>query len=471
MTLTGEIAEIAKNADESRALNELLDDVRDFIRRYIVVRTDHEFVVLSLWVVHTYCFQAFDYTPYINITSPTPGAGKSQLLRVLKLLVNKPESADMAFTTAALTRTVDEDQPTLLVDEMDAFFGGNTDRAEAMRGILNGGFSRKGKVILCEGPQHKRRKLKTFCPKAFAGIGRDHLPETIRTRSIPIAMKRKRRDETVEKLRERKVRAEVNTLKKQIAAWSERNTAYLEDAEPEPAIGLTDRGDDVSEPLLVIAEIAGAMRAKKVRAAMTKLLAETNRSDDDVGVELLRDIFELVPRDVPFISTEGLLSKLCDLEERPWATWGHGNPMTGRALARRLKEFGICPTHKEDRSCRGYYRDRFLDAWGRYEVGLSPEEASKRPAPNKTGVEQEVSTRPEKRPADGWPSQDPPINTGVSDTWTGETGGGEAVELLPQKHELQVQRAMRSAEDHDERVQNENEWIRRSKEKRTVNTS
>ena len=212
MTLTAEIAEIAKNANESRVLNELLDDVRDFIRRYIVV-TDHEFVVLSLWVVHTYCFQAFDYTPYINITSPTPGAGKSQLLRVLKLLVNKPESADM-FTTAALTRTIDKYQPTLLVDEMDAFFAGNKDRAETMRGILNGGFSRAGTVGLCDGPQHTLRKLKTFCPKAFAGIGRDHLPETIRTRSIPIAMKRKRRDETVEKLRERKVRAEVNTLKK-----------------------------------------------------------------------------------------------------------------------------------------------------------------------------------------------------------------------------------------------------------------
>ena len=464
MMLTAEIDKALAVIGAQRELAQLLDDIKAFIRRYVVV-TDHEFVALSLWVIHTYCFLTGDYTPYINITSATASAGKTRVLEVLELLVRNPELAD-SITTAALIRTVDEDQPTLLVDEMDAYFGGNTDRAEAMRGILNGGFSRKGKVILCEGPQHKRRKLKTFCPKAFAGIGRDHLPETIRTRSIPIAMKRKRRDETVEKLRERKVRAEVNTLKKQIAAWSERNTAYLEDAEPEPAIGLTDRGDDVSEPLLVIAEIAGAMRAKKVRAAMTKLLAETNRSDDDVGVELLRDIFELVPRDVPFISTEGLLSKLCDLEERPWATWGHGNPMTGRALARRLKEFGICPTHKEDRSCRGYYRDRFLDAWGRYEVGLSPEEASKRPAPNKTGVEQEVSTRPEKRPADGWPSQDPPINTGVSDTWTGETGG-EAVELLPQKHELQVQRAMRSAEDHDERVQNENEWIRRSKEKKT----
>ena len=40
--------------------------------------------------------------------------------------------------------------------------------------------------------------------------------------------------------------------------------------------------------------------------------------------------------------------------------------MTGRALAGRLKEFVIGPDHKEDKSCRGYDRDRFLDAWSRY---------------------------------------------------------------------------------------------------------
>ena len=197
---------------------------------------------------------------------------------------------------------------------------------------------------LCDGPQHNLRELKTFYPKAFAGIGRDHLPETVRTRSIPIEMKRKRRDEKVEKLRQRKVREEVDALKERIEAWVAHNMAYLEDAELEPALGLTDRGDDVAEPLLAIADRAGEKWAKKARQAMTALLSETNRSDDDVGVDLLCDIHMVWPKDVTFISTQDLLSKLCDLEERSWATWSRGNnPMTGHAPARRLKEFGIIP--------------------------------------------------------------------------------------------------------------------------------
>ena len=100
-------------------------------------------------------------------------------------------------------------------------------------------------------------------------------------------------------------------------------------------------------------------------------------------------------------------------------------------------------------------------------VGPLPEEASKRPEPNKTRAKPEVSTRPETRSADGWPSQDPPIHTGVADTWTGETGvGGKVAEPLHQEREFQVPSIMMSAKDHDERVENESEWLRRSEERK-----
>ena len=110
---------------------------------------------------------------------------------------------------------------------------------------------------------------------------------------------------------------------------------------------------------------------------------ETNRSDDDVKVELLRDIFKLVPNDISFISTEDLRSEFHTLEERPWGTWSHGHPMTARALAGRLKPFGIYP--RSNGAVRGYDRDRFLDVWSRYKIGPSPSppnKASNRQAPN-----------------------------------------------------------------------------------------
>lgn len=375
MTFTAQV-------DECLTGIRLFDDIRHFIRRYIVL-TDDECVALALWVMHTYCFSAGENTPYVNITSPSAGNGKSQLLLVLKFLVKNPALAD-SFTTAALVRSIDKNQPTLLVDEIDAFFSGNKERAEVMRGVLNGGFSREGTVVLCDGPQHTLRELKTFCPKAFAGIGRNRLPQTVRSRSIPIKMMKKRADEKVAKLKKQKIRKETDALKERLETWATHHMSYLENAEPEPAPGLTDRSDDVWESLLAIADRLGAKWAKQARQVATRLSGNTDHLDDHVNEELLCDVFRLIPEDTAFISTKDLLSQLHSLEESPWGTWSHGHPMTPRALAERLTEFDIFP--RSNGRVRGYDRDRFVDAWARYGVGHFSHEASNRQATNNDGA-------------------------------------------------------------------------------------
>ena len=255
-----------------------------------------------------------------------------------------------------------------------------------MRGVLNGGFSREGTVVLCDGPQHTLRELRTFCPKAFVGIGRNRLPQTVRSRSIPIKMMKKRDDEEVAKLKKRKIRKKTDALNERLEAWATHNMSYLEDTEPEPARGLTDRSDDVWEPLLAIADRLGAKLAKQARQVATRLSGDTSLLDDDVNEELLRDIFGLIPEDIAFISTEDLRSQLHGLTEQPWGTWSNGRPMTARALAGRLKEFRIYPRRSSNGTIRGYDRDRFLDAWARYGVGHFSHEASNRQTTNNGGA-------------------------------------------------------------------------------------
>ena len=115
------------------------------------------------------------------------------------------------------------------------------------------------------------------------------------------------------------------------------------------------------------------------------LSGETNRPDADLGVLLFRDIHEVWDENVPFISTQELLSKLHALEERPWPTWSCGNPMTPHALAKLLNGFGI--VSRSNGQFRGYTHSRFDDAWVRYEVvaGVAPQ-ASNRQAPNEVGA-------------------------------------------------------------------------------------
>jgi hypothetical protein len=55
--------------------------------------------------------------------------------------------------------------------------------------------------------------------------------------------------------------------------------------------------------------------------------------------------------------------------------------MTTRALADRLKAFGIVPKPNDRATARGYHRDRFADAWTRY----PPIKPSNRQEPNGIG--------------------------------------------------------------------------------------
>ena len=77
---------------------------------------------------------AADVTPYVHITAASKRAGKTRLLEVLELLVSKPWLTGRV-SAAVLPRKIDEERPTLLLDESDAAFGAKSDYSEALRGI------------------------------------------------------------------------------------------------------------------------------------------------------------------------------------------------------------------------------------------------------------------------------------------------------------------------------------------------
>jgi len=172
--------------------------------------------------------------------------------------------------------------------------------------------------------------------------------------------------------------------------------------------------------------MAGEEWARKARQAVATLLRETNREMENTVELMLHDIKLVWPGDEPFVPSKTLLNLLLRRTESPWSEWRNGKPLTEAGLARILKEFSIVPSHGPDKRSRGYYRAHFDDPWSRYCAAAPPEKVSGCPEANETGAKHEVLTRPEKRPPDGWPSQDPPIHTGVADTWTGETGGALA---------------------------------------------
>ena len=104
-------------------------------------------------------------------------------------------------SAAVLVRKVADERPTLLLDESDAAFAGAEEYSEALRGILNSGHRRSGKISLCvrQGQNINYKDFPTFSAKAIAGIG--NLPDIIANRSIAIRLKRRSPNERLARFR------------------------------------------------------------------------------------------------------------------------------------------------------------------------------------------------------------------------------------------------------------------------------
>jgi hypothetical protein len=134
----------------------------------------------------------------------------------------------------------------------------------------------------------------TFCPKGFAGIG-DALPNTLADRSIPIRLLRRAPNERVERFPQPTALAEAEDLHRGLAEAAETIEAAVPALEPVLLDDLNDRAQEVWEPLLSIAQIAGADWPQ--RAADAALARMGEKGEPDPGVRLLADIrtvFKLV---------------------------------------------------------------------------------------------------------------------------------------------------------------------------------
>src|SRR5437763_13349 len=119
-----------------------IDDLRKFIRRYVVL-DDEELLAVALWSVHTYNFQLWEQSPYLAVTSPEKQCGKSRLLEVLECVTARPWKAILP-SEAVTYRKISLRAPTLLLDETDTIFNPRVaDKYEGLRALLNAG-NRRG---------------------------------------------------------------------------------------------------------------------------------------------------------------------------------------------------------------------------------------------------------------------------------------------------------------------------------------
>lgn len=344
---------------------DLLDKVEAFLGRFVAYPSDHAKTAHTLWIAHAHMMDLWESTPRIAFLSPEPGSGKSRALEVTEPLVPRPVHAVNATPAFLFRKVADPDgAPTVLYDEIDTVFGPRAKDNEDVRGMLNAGHRRGATAGRCvvKGKTVETEELEAYCAVALAGL--NDLPDTIMTRSVIVRMRRRSPNERVEPWRLRLHRDEAQELHDALVEWS--RDARIKMRWPEMPAGIEDRDADVWEALLAVADMAGRAWPQRARDAAVALVADAHASPPSLGIMLLTDL-KAIFEDREKVSTEEILERLHEMDERPWGEL-RGKPVDSRWLSRQLTKYGVKSkqVRVDDRTLKGYKAEDLADPWSRY---------------------------------------------------------------------------------------------------------
>lgn len=353
---------------ETSAGAALLDELVKAARFYTVFPTNQAADAVALWIATTYAVCAFDTAPRLHFTGPEKRCGKSRALDIVEATCHRPLITVNA-SVAAVFRSIGDDPPTLIMDEVDTVFGTAGKKAndahEDLRGLLNAGFQRNRPVLRCVGPNQTVTEFPSFAMAAFAGIG--DLPDTVADRSVVIRMRRKAPGESAAPYRVSRDRAHLRALGDQVGAWVGNVVPTLRGANP--VMPVEDRAADLWEPLIAVADVAGGTWPGRARDAAEMLTRQGEEAgiEASVGVRLLSDCRDVLAKGPAEIASEDLVARLRAIPDAPW----EGFEFTSRNLASRLSAYGIRPglirpDPEDRRQVRGYKAADFLDSFARY---------------------------------------------------------------------------------------------------------
>jgi hypothetical protein len=362
-----------------------------FLTDYVAFPNERIPVVIAAWVMAAWMKEEWERFPHLSITSPTKRCGKTSLLLVLSKVVPKPKFLT-SITPAALTRIIEIEQPTLLMDEAQSLKRRGSESSAAMRELLNAGIERDAVIIknVVEGKSGwTPKEFRIYCPKVFAMIGE---PDEVQAdRCLPAPLTRNVKSK-LKRCRSRIVQTEGAILTEQIAAWVGANRERLSKRYEtlEPIDIANDRMADLLMPLQTV-----LLDDEKNTQLLVQFARELDARDreperQDLGTLLLnacREIFTDYPIQHPgkrleWCGTGWLISQLLQREEEPWDTFNRGKPINPERLASLLRDYGIRSAHNKEKTARGYHASSFKEAWEKYLPPLSSKNPSNPSVPS-----------------------------------------------------------------------------------------
>jgi hypothetical protein len=250
--------------DDEIADVSVLDEIYDFLGKYVIHPSEQAKVAHTIWIMGTYFLEdekcrVFDNFPMLLFQSLDPNSGKSRALETTEALAYNCIYGG-SYTTAALLVEIDErvpKVPTLVLDEFDLMMSPTRTGFTELQMLMNLGYQRGKYVVRRHLKEHRNLRTPAFCPKVMAGLQTPRLLPATKSRIITIEMERSKL-----KVGRHIDKDKANVVKEHI--MKVRPFIYERMKDPgfdEDMLSTLDtRNAQIWHPLLAVAKFAGGER-------------------------------------------------------------------------------------------------------------------------------------------------------------------------------------------------------------------
>lgn len=353
---------------------ELLEEVHDWLARFIVAVNDSDIDLLALWAVSTHLAVECYTTPRLLIDSPVPEAGKTTCLDHLYRLSARPVQAASLSSPAMLARMLEHQTRTILIDEADRSLSPDRDGIGDLLAVLNSGYKRgatRPVLVPVKGGSWEVREMPTFSPVAIAG-NNPRLPDDTWSRCIRVLLLPDSQGLAEESDWEL-IEDDAAKLARRIEMWADSVRDQVKTIRPPMPDRITGRFREKWTPMRRIAELAGGRwpDAVDAMALQDREQADLDREDglmrERPHVLLLRHVIEVWPPGEEFVATEELVDRLVELHPEAWGREGPiGRALTAHRFGRMLsKAYKINSTRLKKDGPRGHLYRTVASVWSR----------------------------------------------------------------------------------------------------------
>lgn len=355
----------------------VLDDVRDWLARYITVIDDADLEILALWIAHTWLPDEVRMSPRLLIDSPVPGSGKTTVLEHLQRLCREPIHMAVVTSAALLVRLLEHGPTTLLIDEAHNSLDPRKDGLTDTVAVINSGYKKgatRPVLVPGKGGDWHTKHMPTYAPVAMAG-NNPPLKDDTRTRTIRVLLLPDL-DGRAEESDWELIEPGAQILAERLKVWADSVREEIRNGgRPDLPAEITGRFREKWAPLKRIAVAAGGRwpAVADRLASADRRQWEADRIDgmvrDATHIVLLQHLIEVCKPGEDFVPSSDLIARLIEKYPEMWGPESaYGKQLTSQRLGRMLS------THFKINSIRpggggtprGYRHRTFEAVWSRF---------------------------------------------------------------------------------------------------------